>query len=712
MRLTIKVKYILYVLIALLLITPILGFTLKPKWDARNASQMLNSGNEAGLTRVEQLLKSDLASEDRYAVIRDFIIKEVYSDSYDFYIVPSGYNMPRHSSIEFSSLEEAKPYIEEYVENGPVDEFLLKGAKQLASYYDRNLDGQASIEVLKRAAERFDTDHPNYLDMQLALSQQLLKYEQIEEAQEIIQGVKEVMQDTPSFVGLSVFDAEIAMRLGEKEQALASINEGIAAFEENKENEDYSKVFREYQGLTQLSERIDAGLSTVRGTIKRSDGTPLSHVNLILVGANDSKNRSLYTYNVITGEDGSYQFDGVPEGFYKIIVGITFNQGEGWTWPINNYDTIEVHEENTVYDVVFRPLLNLISPTNDEIIRGDDVTFKWEEVEGAAYYDMSFGFNGASSKLLFKKIPTNRFDITTSELQAINLVQYSNNNVNANSLLGFSNPELTFYWYVTAYDKDGKLLSRSNGYRLGKENTGNLPFFTLGARNLTEADKMVLSSRFGPALKQYRNNIANDPRDVHSIRMVNRLIPVMNQDLDEFEILRKKLPYLLALADLEPTEEVVFELSKYNFYKENFERLDEWYSVYTRLYEPNLDLDMIYVESLLKRDSVDEAITKLNKMAEVYEADIDRIIGMILAIEFYYNNKFDEGTEIAQLYKEYEPTIDWVNLVTMLQVVDKEKIDEILTLFFESQDKKLVELKDEEESQIVIDFIDVLRKVK
>lgn len=52
------------------------------------------------------------------------------------------------------------------------------------------------------------------------------------------------------------------------------------------------------------------------------------------------------------------------------------------------------------------------------------------------------------------------------------------------NLLGYADPSSRFSWSVEAYDAGGKLLTRSDGYRLNQQTMGHLPFFYLKERTL------------------------------------------------------------------------------------------------------------------------------------------------------------------------------------------------------------------------------------
>lgn len=46
------------------------------------------------------------------------------------------------------------------------------------------------------------------------------------------------------------------------------------------------------------------------------------------------------------------------------------------------------------------------------------------------------------------------------------------------------NPEVRFSWNIEALDADGRLITRSNGYRLNEDTVGNMPFFYLKEESL------------------------------------------------------------------------------------------------------------------------------------------------------------------------------------------------------------------------------------
>lgn len=120
-------------------------------------------------------------------------------------------------------------------------------------------------------------------------------------------------------------------------------------------------------------------------------------------------------------------------------------------------------------------------------------------------------------------IATNKTDVPVEDLYnhtvGLSMSDDEPNSVDPITLLAFTNPNNRFSWSVDAFDENDELLTRSNGYRLGNDTIGHLPFFYLKMRTLTEADQLLLDKKFTEALEAYKVN----PEDKHSERMIKRL---------------------------------------------------------------------------------------------------------------------------------------------------------------------------------------------
>src|SRR5690606_29650512 len=147
------------------------------------------------------------------------------------------------------------------------------------------------------------------------------------------------------------------------------------------------------------------------------------------------------------------------------------------------------------------------------------------------------------------------------------------------SLLAYTNPENRFHWNVIAYDKDGELITKSNGYRLDDKTIGNLPFFYLKERELTNADRLLLDNKVDEALEEYKKNYVEDPDDIHSLRMITRLIGAQEED---YRITEKEetIPYLEELAIKSPSESTAGRLAMHYYEQYDWDNFHKWFDPY------------------------------------------------------------------------------------------------------------------------------------
>lgn len=177
---------------------------------------------------------------------------------------------------------------------------------------------------------------------------------------------------------------------------------------------------------TALREAVKLGFdapATLSGTLTKSDGTPLARAGIFLRAESElyhSVQSDSEPYQMITDAEGRFQFSGVIPGFYQIQLGFSFEQIDGWTWPVQSDDWIELQSGGSVtHDITLQPLLELQSPVNSQVLTGEAVQFKWEAVDGAAYYNLSTTVDDKGSffsHITRQRITDNQVEIPVTEL--------------------------------------------------------------------------------------------------------------------------------------------------------------------------------------------------------------------------------------------------------------------------------------------------------
>lgn len=429
-------------------------------------------------------------------------------------------------------------------------------------------------------------------------------------------------------------------------------------------------------------------LTDVSGTLTRSDGTPLAYAGVFLRSRRDVNNsiNDSEPYQTMTDANGQYVIKGVLPGVYQIHIGLNLDQISGWTWPGPYDDWIDVKgQQHITRNIVFQRLLELRSPVNNEVVKDKEITFEWEPVPGAAYYDINLGvqFDGGSSGAFLKSgIRGSMLQVPAEELYQLSggIVSSSAGNEKLQivpiSLLEFSNPEAQLNWSVEAFDVKGNMITRSDGYRLGAALTGKLPFFYLKDRSLTQADRTLLAGDLDTALSQYQEDYKRNPLDTHSLHMIirvleglNSLSGIDNQDQAKEQSVRleqEEQKYLKQMVSLYPTSESYAKIAGYEFKQANWNAYNEYYSLWEKTNDMRDTSYMtgIHGVALMKQGRMEEAEAFL--MDSLQHDLSHRFIGAYLACDLYLDGSLKHAAQLAEQFPDRsrsDTSLDWMELV-------------------------------------------------
>ncbi len=564
----INIMHFIYILVVVFGLLPIVSIYLQPKMEMSSIEELLEAGNEAvAMEQIKSLLQQNIADKKRWELIQKYMIDGDLANRFDVYIGPSITSWPNPDNPNVFTVEEVIPYLEEYVEDGPVDGYMQSAAKQLAIYYLQQNNTEKAEQILVKVTVRAisSAKDPYVTEFFMKRVQIALETNNLSKADSIIAELKEQAQQVNTTNSdlrtiISLLETEKLLYKGNFNQAYKKLTQDIDALKKqwNVENEKFREMAKQagQQPLEdlpfengvyasellsikhQLEQAIKLGntnLTTIEGRITKGNGLPMSGVGVFLRDET-SVNMSVRhdeRHQTLTDENGFYQFTGVIPGKYEIHLGVRQAQVDGLAWSMPKDQWIHITGDKKItYNMKFNPLIDIKEPVNYEEIRAKELRFKWEKVNEADYYDVNLCLelvNGSTCSAIETNIQQNEFTIPIEELYAKSTgIMFSGegselDTVEPESLLGYANSDGEFSWYVKAYDQNGSVITQSNGYILNKQSMEKTPIFYLKERELTKADQLLLDRKIPEALELYKQAVKENPNDSHSKRMVTRL---------------------------------------------------------------------------------------------------------------------------------------------------------------------------------------------
>lgn len=717
MRIRVKVKHLATVLLLAVLL--LAGAV----WHS-SASGRPDDGSTAPEAASSELLTrlAEATGGQRLALIRSSLIEPGMSAvrAYNVY-VGAGSSQWSEGAEDTGNEAAALPaqdkirLLAEYVRTAAPDQTLLSALKLLLAEYDALDQRDTAAQALDLALERAGSDAAQKKELLLLRAQRQLGSGALADAAQTL--------DTADFA-VSMNGSELEARRslllgrlrfagGRPEEALAGVKAALEQYRRwwkeeadkfpeasstaagtgvpaasGRSEEDLAASDTERQLILLRNSLEDAMMQGMRatsalaGTLTRSDGTPVAGAGVFLRAeseVNHSVQPGSEPYETVTDANGHYRFTGVIPGFYQLALGLSFEQIDGWTWPVTQDDWLEIGQgDELTSDITLQPLLNLISPVNSEVITGPSVTFRWEPVAQAAYYSFTgwiYTDSGSMGAVVRQRITDSRLTISTDEMDASGgyLLSWSGDGwetVEPESLLGFANPEGKFSWSIEAYDAGGRLITRSNGYRLNETTVGNLPFFALQTRELTQADRLVLDHKPEEALEAYRSDYAANPQDAHALRMITRIMHAKASLTNDDRLEEAAIPLLKKLLALQPDAQTAFTLANNAQEHGEWQEYEHYYERYIQLNEgdPGSYSLSLHAAGLIYQGKSGPARRELG--AALAEDRSHRFVGYALAAGLLDGESLDSMLALAQAYPEHsygQSGYRWPRLIAGLQ---------------------------------------------
>lgn len=701
MKIRLKVKHlVLFVMLPLCVLTaiPLMLSSLK----AGSAAPVLSEPAAVSGTEVTELLNKLESSSgmSRIELIRTNVVDPGNLHPAYWSNVYIGGTMSQWSQVVDEEAEPPLPpedrirLLEEYVLKGPVDHSLRNAVKQLVYEYDARGTGEEADGMLAEILKRISSKASIAKELTLLRAERAMNAGDFPAAELLLKAADSTIQysDMELDARSALLQGRLLFVQGRSSEALSLVEDALQSYREEwgelkaqpaagkDESQDHTQVEtavevssdseRQLISLqTALHSAMNMGqlsAATLEGALTRSDGTAVARAGIFLRAESEIYHSVHYDsepHQIVTDENGHFQFSGVIPGFYQIELGLSFEQIDGWTWPVQMNDWIKIKAGDSItHDITLQPLLELKSPVNSQVLTGSSVEFKWEAVHNAAYYSLtgtvSSEKGGSFGHVIRQYITDNQVSVPVEELY--NSGGFSTGSSGEgwqstypSSLLGFADPNSRFSWSIEAYNEEGQVITRSNGYRLNEDTVGNLPFFYLKSRTLTAADRLVADEKLEQALEAYRKDYAANPQDDHALKMMIHLLIAKHSDTRDVQVKDEAMALLEKLVHLRPDDNYLFNLVNYYFDQADWYNYNKYYSLYLAAKEQyaNSYADSFHAAALMYQGQLAEARRQFSIALE--EDRSHRYIGIYLAAELAAGESLSSAMNLAKRYPEH-----------------------------------------------------------
>lgn len=654
-----------------LIILPVCMIFLLPQAELWIAKQKIENGEPAGNEKLLGVLDKKITKKQRYDAVQTYMVDTTDGSLYDINISPSGSGSTSTNGMysKFTWTEKL-PYLQDYIENGPLQSEYPYAVRNLAFYYQQNGKPELSEETFGQGLKRLKQNGDPFLlqELQLFSIEASVQLRNFQGAENILKELKKYADPSNMDLQIQIAKAEAEMQIQQGQTELAANTVGQILTDIEKSGGDITLTDSVlYEKLQALNNRLqyalltDEPLKKVTGRVIYADGTPIAGAGIFL------RDTAFANYSIFsneenhteTNENGEFSFDHVLPGNYEITAGLSLDMIDGYMVPFEAGDVLSLDGNNDeVYDITLEPVINLVQPVNEAVIQEDHFDLEWGPVEGASYYMLEFTAeeDGASySVKLDTRITSHKTTVELEDLYALSTNFILNEEDTKEdffepaSLLGFSNPEGTYSWGVSAYDNQDQLISSSGGYRLSEENINNIPMIHLQNRELTSADELLLDGKLKEALQEYKLNVKKDKSDLHSLRMITAMIGVESDGtwLNRTEL---ALPYYIMLAEQTENADYAWEILDYYQYQRDWDNYNHWFQQYINWTNNILDgyEASSHASALLFQSKKEQARTFFQKAAnsDWNNADLENWF----VLELLGGQSIDEIIDLAMRY--------------------------------------------------------------
>lgn len=701
MKIRIKIKHLVLGVTSVMLLFIVLHM-ITPRIELMIAQKQVEQGNLESKVKILSLIHHTKSDKHKWKLIEKYVIEPRDTElnhRFDIFISP-GFTMGSgdvNGKIHFTQ-EEGMSLLQQYTQGASAGRFLKFAAVQLSNYYAMDGDLQTAADLLEMVIEKFENDiHKGMTsDREFAtylyeLNMELARiYDGLDQPERAVQQYELLEEarfgDRDDITGkAALLHSEMLLRRGSPKAAKDVLNRlAESSSRRNKNSEVSSRI-------NQLDSRLNGilngeSLSTVSGTVQSREGEPMPFVGIMLRKQIDQYH-SLMTsepYQMLTDAKGQYYFEGVEAGSYQLAMGLNYEQVDGRAWSIDAGDWVEVARgSQQSINVTMQPLLQLRTPVNNEEIGGDTIYFEWDAFPEAAYYKVNIGMQlqegGTIMTSIANYIEGNSLRVSVQDLYDQRVgISYEDRNdwktVDPDGVIGFANPEGSFFWSVDAYREDGTRLTSSSGYRLNEQTIGSLPYFLLKKREETPEDRLVLDRKYDEALEGYTRKVKQNPQDVHSLRMRLRLLQLKDSLAEDTESKGSKetLIALEAMIGQRPAPMYLWELADYFYNHEEWDKYNQAFERYLSVRGNHQDysyVESVHATALMKQGKYRDSETWFEQ--SILRDPSHRFIGNYLAAHLLEKDTLESVLRLAEKYPDRTSSTDWADLVKRMLIESK-----------------------------------------
>src|SRR5699024_6341260 len=157
MTIKFKVKHLVYIVFTLACLLPLFHYLVVPQYELSQVKKLAAKGGEAGKQAILSKLDDPILPSQKWDLIRSYMISNSMVEGYDVYVSTSFSQTKKELFVRFNNAER-KPYLEDYVENGPADPTLNTAAMALYEIYLAENNVSKGNRMLDQVVQRMDKD--------------------------------------------------------------------------------------------------------------------------------------------------------------------------------------------------------------------------------------------------------------------------------------------------------------------------------------------------------------------------------------------------------------------------------------------------------------------------------------------------------------------------------------------------------------------------